>query len=232
MTAAARRLAVATLCFMQWGGTTPVTAQSRVRLLRPGTFLIAPPRILPNEQWFGLRHASDQWTLIRVRPKIAPAQPICGDYATDISGGDVSDLLFLISGVPKMAEAPVMTAVQVPRFLHPGEAVTIGTDAAGSYSLEALGTAIREEADVVFVNYAFWVRHGRDRQRLITFERNTLGHPRQLIWAGDIDDDRRPDLLFDFGLGDVGHNFALYLSSARTGDQLVSRVASFSTPGC
>jgi hypothetical protein len=84
----------------------------------------------------------------------------------------------------------------------------------------------------VFVNYAFWVRHGRDRQRLITFDRNALGQPRQLIWAGDIDGDHRPDLLFDFGLGDVGDNFVLYLSPARTGDQLVSSVASFSTPGC
>lgn len=215
---------------MQWCATTPVTAQSRVRLLRPGTFLIAPPRILPNEQWFGLRHVGDQWTLIRVGPKITPAQPICGDHATDISAGDVGGLLFLISGVPNMAEAPVMTAVQGPRFLHPGEAVKIGADEADS--LEALGTAIREEADVVFVNYAFWVSHGRDRQRLITFERNTLDHPRQLLWAGDLDGDRRADLLFDFPLGDAGSNLVLYLSSARTGHQLVSRVASFSTPGC
>jgi hypothetical protein len=203
-----------------------------VRLLRPGTFLIAPPRILPNEQWFGLRHVGDQWTLIRVGPKITPAQPICGDHATEVSAGVDGDLLFLISGVPHMAEGPVMTAVQGPRFLHPGEAVKIGEDVADSYSLEALGTAIREEADVVFVNYAFWVRHDRDRQRLITFERNTLDHPRQLMWAGDLDGDHRPDLLFDFPLGDAGNNLVLYLSSARTGGQLVSRVASFSTPGC
>jgi hypothetical protein len=217
---------------MQWCGTTLVTAQSKVRLLRLGTFLIAPPQILPSEQWFGLRHVGNQWTLIRVRPKITPAQPICGDLAIDISAGDVGDLLFLVSGVPHMAEAPVMTAVQGPRFLYPGEAVMIGGDVASGYSLEALGTAIREEADVVFVNYAFWVRHARERQRLTTFERNTLDHPRQLIWAGDIDGDHRPDLLFDFPLGDVGHNFVLYLSSAGTGDLLVSRVASFSTPGC
>jgi hypothetical protein len=39
-------------------------------------------------------------------------------------------------------------------------------------------------------------------------------------------------LLFDFPLGDAGNNFVLYLSSARTRDQLVARVASFSTPGC
>ena len=84
----------------------------------------------------------------------------------------------------------------------------------------------------MFVNYTFWVRHGRDRQQLVTFERNVLDHPRQLLWAGDIDGDHRPDLLFDFPLGDAGNNLVLYLSSARTGDQLVARVASFSTPGC
>jgi hypothetical protein len=71
-------------------------SQSTVRLLRPGTFLIEQPRILPTEQWFGLRRAGDKWALISVAPKIAPARPICGDRATQISVDGGTDVLILL----------------------------------------------------------------------------------------------------------------------------------------
>ncbi len=78
-----------------------VHGQPSVRLLRPGTFLIEAPRILPTEQG-GLRRAASGWSLIRVAPKFAAAQPICGDRATLISvdgSGDIDrdarvDVLF------------------------------------------------------------------------------------------------------------------------------------------
>lgn len=232
MTAVVRRLTPVGLCVMQLCGPARADAQSKVRLLRTGTFAIAPPRILPNERWFGLQHVADQWTLTRSDPKIRPAKPLCDGHAVEISTGDLAGVMFLISGVNNMTEGPVTTTVQAPRVLLPGETLKIGGDTADSYSLEALGTATREQQDVVFLNYALWIRHGHDVQRLITFQRNALDNPRQLVWAGDIDRDRRPDLLFDFPLGDVGHNYVLYLSSARQGSQLVSRVASFSTPDC
>jgi hypothetical protein len=113
-------------------------------------------------------------------------------------------------------------------LLHPGEAVDIG----GGYSLEALGSAIREVGGIVFVNYTLWIRLGRDAQQVASFERNGLDNPRQIVWAGDLDRDARPDMLFNFPLGDVGHNYVLFLSSMRAGNQLVSEAATFSTPGC
>lgn len=203
-------------------------SQSRVRLLRPGTFLMEPPRVLPTEQWFGLRRAGDKWDLVRVAPKIAPARAVCGDRATQISVDGVEDVLILLTGVRNLSEGPVGAAIHRPRLLHPGEALDIGA----GYSLEASGRAVREVGGTVFVNYALWTRHGREAQRIASFERNSLDNPRQIVWAGDIDRDARPDLLFDFPLGDVGHNYVLFLSSTRGGDRLVSEAAAFSTPGC
>jgi len=112
--------------------------------------------------------------------------------------------------------------------LHPGEALEIGA----GYSLEALGGAIREVGGIVFVNYTLWIRHGREAQQVASFERNSPVNPRQIVRAGDIDRDARPDLVFDFPLGDAGQNYVLFLSSTRAGDRLVSQAAAFSTPGC
>jgi hypothetical protein len=209
--------------------------QPSVRLLRPGTFLIEAPRILATEQWFGLRQAASGWSLIRVAPKITPGEHVCREHATLISVDGSNDLLILLTGVRNVSEGPVTAAIDRPRFLYPGEAIDIGAGIAGSaerprFYLEALGSAVRENRDdVVFENYTLWISHGRERQQVASFERNVS---RQLVWAGDIDRDARPDLLFDFPMGDAGQNYVLFLSSLRARDQLVSEAASFSNPGC
>ena len=220
-------LAAGALAFLAFFVQRSVHGQSSVRLLRPGTFLIEPPRVLPTEQWFGLRRAADGWSLIRVAPKITLTPPICGDHATVISVDASNDVLILLTGVPNLSDGPIVAAINGPRFVYPGEQISIG----GAFYLEALGSAIREVGGVMFENYTFWILRGRERQRVASFERNSPDG-RQLLWAGDIDRDARPDLLFDLPLGDAGHNYVLFLSSMRAGDQLVSQAASFSTPGC
>ena len=230
------RIALNLLVFIAVFLQPPVGGQPGVRLLRPGTFLIEPPRILPMEQWFGLHQTASGWSLIRIAPKITAAQPICGDRATLISVDGSDDVLILLTGVPNLSVGPVTAAIERSRFLYPGEVIDIGAGIKGGaerprFYLEALGNAVRENRDdVVFENYTFWISHGRERQRIASFERNAGGH--QVVWAGDIDRDARPDLLFDLPLGDVGHNYVLLLSSLRASDQLVSEAASFLTPGC
>jgi hypothetical protein len=84
----------------------------------------------------------------------------------------------------------------------------------------------------VLTNYALWIRHQQESQLIATFPRNSPDHPRQVIWIGDLDRDRRPDVLFDFPLGDVGANYELFLSSAASDRQFLARVARFSASGC
>ena len=214
-----------------------VHGQPSVRLLRSGTFLIEPPRILPTEQWFGLHRTASGWSLIRVAPKITAAQPICGDHATLISLDDSNDVLILLAGVRNLSEGPVTAAIDRRRFVYPGEAIDLGGGIVGSagrprFYLEALGSAVREDrVDVVFENYTLFISHGRQRQQVASFQRNVLDG-RQVVWAGDVDRDGRPDVLFDFPIGYADQNYVLFLSSLRAGDQLVSEAASFSTPGC
>lgn len=198
-----------------------------VRLLRTGTFLIAPPRVPATEQWFGLQRTGDKWALIKVKPSIEPAKPICGDQAAEISVVNGSDVPILLTGLKRLSEGPVTSVVNNPRVLYPGERLEIGF----GFSLEALGTAIRETGGNVLVNYSLWIRHRQTFQQIASFKRSAFDNPRQLVWAGDLDRDERPDLLFDFPPGDVGANYVLFLSSLR-GNQLLAKAASFSTPGC
>jgi hypothetical protein len=207
-----------------------VSSQATVRLLWLGTHLIKPPLLQSHQQWFGLRHSGERWTLVKVAPQISSAKAICGDNATQISVDGVDGLLFLVSGVRNLSEGPVITTIDKPRFLFPGEAVVVGAGAGDNYTLEALGRAIREVADVVFTDYTLWLRHGPQTQRVAAFQRNTLDHPRQVVWAGDLNRDNRPDFLFNFPLGDAGNNYVLFLSSSE--GPLISRVATFSSPGC
>jgi len=209
-----------------------VHAQGQVRLLRPGTFLIDPPRLQASEQWYALHRAGDRRNLSRVVPTVRAAPPICGDRATQVSLAGVDGVLFLITGLQKLSEGPVVTTIAEPRFLYPGEEIDIGVRPQDGYRLEALGRAIREVGGFVLTDYTLWVRHRQQVHAVASFARATPDHPRRVVWAGDVDRDLRPDLLFDFPLGDVGHHYVLFLSSAATGEQLVSQVAVFSTPGC
>jgi hypothetical protein len=231
------RIALSVFAFLAVLIQPSLRGQPSVRLLRPGTFLVEPPQILPTEQWFGLHRTASGWSLTRVAPKITAAQPVCGDRATLISVDGSNDMLILLTGVRNLSEGPVTAAIDRPRFVYPGEVIDIGAGIAGRaerprFHLEALGRAVREVGGVVFENYTLWITHGRERQRVASFPRNGLDNPRQVMWAGDIDRDARPDVLFNFPLGDAGANYVLFLSSLRAADQFVSESASFSNPAC
>ena len=206
--------------------------QREIRLLRTGTFLIDQPRTDPSEQWFGLRKADSEWALVRVVPSIWAVEDACSGRATRISVDGATDFLVLIEGALKLAEGSVSATIHSPRFLYPGEGLDVGVRRHDGYTLEALGRAHREVGGVVFEDYQLWIRRRRQTQLIASFERTTIDNPRQLLWAGDIDRDARPDPLFNFPLGDVGDNYVLFLSSYATATELVSRVAQFSTPGC
>jgi hypothetical protein len=211
---------------------TPLWSQARVRLLRPGTFFIDPPPIRRSEQWLGLRRAENGWELVPVLPRVSVKEPTVGDRASRITVDVPGEVLFLISGVRGLTPGPVATAVGAPRFLYPGESVSLGQRQRDGHVLEALGAAVHEIGGPMLTNYVFWMRHGQASQAVARFERNSPDHGRRLIWSGDLDRDLRPDLLFDFPLGDVGENYVLFLSSAAAEGKFVARVASFATPGC
>src|SRR5688572_31541370 len=117
------RIALSVLAFLAVLIQPLLRGQTTVRLLRPGTFLIEPPRILPTEQWFGLHRAASGWSLIRVTPKITAAQSVCGDRATLISVDGSYDVLILLTGIRNLSVGPVTPAIDRPRFVYPGEVI-------------------------------------------------------------------------------------------------------------
>ena len=170
--------------------------------------------------------------MIPVTPRVRRVKPVCGDRATEISTDRKGDFAFLISGAPGVSEGSVTTTIPSARLLYPGESVDVSIRPRDGYTLEALGRAVRESGGVVFENYELWIRHGQQAHMVASFERNGPDHPRQIVWSGDLDGDLRPDVLFDFPLGDAGANYVLFLSSAGTRNQLVSQASTFATPGC
>ena len=205
-----------------------VPAQTGARLLRPGTFGIEPPFVAPTEEWLGLRERKGEWEVVRVVPQTKAGERVCGKPATQIIAEGEGRFIILFTGVENVSQGPVTTAVQAPRTIYPGEQIDIG----GGHLLEALGSAFRESGGVILVDYTLRVRRGEQSQLITSFDRSGLDNPRQILWAGDIDRDTRPDLLFDFPEGDVGHRYVLYMSNRAGQGPLVREVATFTAPGC
>jgi hypothetical protein len=220
------------LCLIGIALPLSVATQSKIRMLRPGTFMIAAPTLRSSEQWFALGRRGDAWELIKVVPKIIADKTVCSDQATRIVVDSTADVLFIISGIPNLSPGPITTVIGTPRFLYPGQWVSLNVQRADGVRLGAFGTAIDEGGEIIFTNYVLSVRRQDAVQVVAKFSRSALDNPRQIVWAGDLDRDLRPDLLFDFPLGDVGTNYELFLSTAATGNEFVRRVATFATPGC
>jgi hypothetical protein len=193
--------------------------------------MIDPPAISSTEHWFGVQGTGDRWTLVRVVPRVAPGKPIC-TRTTDISVEGHDEVLFLVAGLQSLSEGPLTATSFNNRFVYPGESVHLGGKERGSVYLQVFGNAAPEHHDAVFLNYMLQIRQGPVTQHVASFERRTLGNPPTLIWAGDLDRDGRPDLVLNLPVGDVGKRWELFLSSVRSGGDLVSRAATFSTPGC
>lgn len=203
-----------------------------VRLILPGTFFMAPPPIKTSEQWYGAFETDSSWSLRRVTVTAAPVKAICGDSATEIRADSAEQPRFLVTGASEFTDGELVTSFSGRRFLYPGESVSISWDPRVFYGIEALGRAVRETGGNIFLDYSLWFRHRQHFQRFASAARVGLDNPPELRWAGDLDRDNVPDVLFDVPTGDVGGRHLLFLSSRASGDELVAHVATFAFPGC
>jgi hypothetical protein len=214
-------------------GAEATQRSSTVRLLRAGTFLIQPPKIVADEQWFGVFGSGSSWNLLPVKVASEPAQPTCGSRAARISTNRSEQPLFLVSGIPGLAAGLIPTAVGERQVLYPGQFVGANVGRSGGYIAEALGTAVHEPGGAVLLEYALWIRQGPKEQRLVSEQRAGLDNPPEVVWIGDIDRDSRPDVLLNVPTGDVGARYLLFVSSmAETNGELVAQAATFAYPGC
>jgi len=84
---------------------------------------------------------------------------------------------------------------------------------------------------VTFADYALLLEHGTKSQELAELGLVEAAGP-NVVFAGDLDRDRRLDLIVDLRRSYVGHHFALFASSPTRRDSLVVKVAELLVSGC
>jgi len=190
--------------------------------------------------WYGV-FARDSGTVVeQIGLVVTRCVDVIVDEATDTTGycvatGSGETPLFLIGSRAPLAERlvrPLHATTQ--NWLTPGNVINIG-----DFTLAALGEITDEgdrmPYDLLTVNYRVRLYNDDDSSRsqtLVEIERLGADATPSVIWAGDLDGDRRTDLLLDITNHYNVRHLALFLSREAAPGELVKRVAELRTTGC
>lgn len=214
---------------------TPLAAQQNVQLLFTGDFLGERGWPATGESWLALYRTKPGLRLVPTKIKVDRVADACADSATKISADTTATPYLLIKGKAFRA-GPVDTAFAGNQFLYPGQSISVKFDKPEHwYSMLALGSAYARPGDIFFSDYRVQLS---DSQRpgagdvFLKFEQISLENTPKLQWAGDLDRDKRLDLLFQVPIGGYSKSYVLFLSSAASRSQLVKQVATFDVLDC
>jgi hypothetical protein len=215
-----------------------VTAQNKIEILRTGQFHGNEVTAATGEAWYGIFEVSGKFTLKQTTITVDTiADPIMDDQSgKQVSTSEKNDPLVLIKGIDLIETDSLPCSFSGKEFIHPGEDLNLGQYGQDYYSLTALGAYEMQNPkyprDGLFTDYRILLSASGVIQTIASFDRlGTDGVPR-LLWAGDLDHDRKPDLIMELTDHYNVSVTALFLSSQSKGDNLVSKVAVFRTVGC
>lgn len=127
-------------------------------------------------------------------------------------------------------------------FLYPGQSLNVTVtnwSIKNEFRVTAMGTAILKPGAyyVDYSNYVLQLSHGGPptgrRQVLMTIPEFGAGTSPQIVWAGDLDRDARPDFIVNRQKLYVYTDIALFLSSAAKDGEVVGLVAEWkASKGC
>ncbi len=135
----------------------------------------------------------------------------------------------MVRGSTAFRSGAVDTAFFGNRYIFPGEYVSFRLKAGEPFGFVAYGSAM---PDSPVTNYAIHMTIGPTRQVIAEFPIIDTDGPPQLLWAGDLDRDDKPDVLFDLTTSYADRLYVLFLSSHAAGEQLVREVGRFRVAGC
>ena len=214
-----------------------------LEILRTGTFHSHEVSDQQAGLWLGVFETSSGWEIRSIRVDIQRAfDPISNDSREDpstwtgwkVSTPDESEPLFLLRGLVDLEPGPLktlfvghtMVSPESPLFLgHPGSHV----------SLRAMGSRSDNGQQVSDYALSLWVGWGSEMrsQELVSARvADPVEDSIEVLWVGDLDQDRKPDLLLDTANHYNAVEYSLYLSSRAEGDELVRCVARFRSVGC
>lgn len=203
-----------------------------------------------SNEWFGIYKmgTSDDYELKKVQPILKPCHdPIFDSEEDSLSGREVTikekteTPLLLLSGLA-LSEGKLETSfINNPRCLYPGDYIRFNMNNK-EYALMATGTIEFDTAGRRLIPYIKNYKvllvesmyHQPVVQEIISIDQLYASEEVQpaVFFAGDIDRDGKPDLLYDLSTHYNVSNVTLFLSSKAAMGKLVKQVASWNTTGC
>lgn len=200
------------------------------------------------KEWFGLY--IDPYPVCevrRVRPMIKPCHDAFVDEDSSQQSGkeiflkDLSRPQLLIGGT-KLKEGKIKTAYLVnPRCIFPGDRISFHFNG-NEYSLMAIGQVMFDTTYNRMIPYVkgyrvYFVKNqyqNPEVQELFHLEKMYSSEEAQpsVFFAGDIDSDGKPDLLYNMSNHYNVSNVTLFLSSKAEQGKMLKMVASRNTTGC
>lgn len=219
------------------------SSKSEISLLRVGQFHGKEVSAQSGELWFGFYQTEKGFELIPSKISIELFNDRIFDDKDQKTGKKVSvdqpsEPLFLVKGLRNLKSGLVRTVFSGKKFLFPAESMTFKFGEKDYYVLAAFGEVKEREGgkpfDITISNYNIKVSHSpwEYSQVLISFDLLAMDGIPTLIWAGDLDEDGRLDLLMDVTNHYNLTVYTLFLSSPSESNNLLKKVAEFRTTGC
>ncbi len=209
------------------------------RILVTGEFHGSDIDSIDSRDWLGLFRIGSAFVLKQVNVHDRICRDPIVDGSDDSTGVSITvdaeeKPNILIKTKNKLRTGLVTTYYSEKNQIAPGDYVPFS-----KYSLAATGEitdeGFRHPSDLLIQNYELKLfRHENDnpRQVLVHYDRLAYDGIPSLIWAGDLDGDRKPDLIMDITNHYNVTYYALFLSSEAEPGQMVKMVAELILRGC
>jgi hypothetical protein len=214
----------------------PIKAQGgtsiSVALAAPGQRVSGTAWGSSEQLWLVLVKGSKGSRLESVVPRAIPVQDPCtGPDTTLALGRPIEGEPLILLASEALAPGRLESAWAQPRFLYPGESVPLRLGDQW-FSLTAYGRAVPGPHDTFMEDYRLILSQGSTSDTIAAFRRFGLEGRPEILWAGDLDRDRKPDLLADLTTHYAGNRLVLFLSGGAGSDHLVRVAGRLDLPGC
>lgn len=196
-----------------------------------GVFYGDGPWAKASGQWLLLGERNGGFELQEVVATVSRITPVCGDLAFSVDVPSAQPRMPLIRAFPALQSGPVVTAFAGSRFLLPGDTLhlPLGTE---HWNLHAFGTARTMTVsgglgEAEFVDYQIQMTGRARLAPVFTIARLDNDRPPRILWAGDLDRDKVPDVFYSHSRRHV-----LMLSGNAGDGRFLTEAASFEIMDC
>jgi len=221
----------------------PVDSTLPVKIIRLETFHSDEIEENYNKKvWFGLFKNNNDYSLAETTVSFKRVNdPIIDENEEGKTGWEVSarakdSCLILIEKLPYFIDGNI-SSVKIPENIYPEESFKFSYKNV-EYTLFATGKKKKEQPDsdwIVVSNYKLYLKtvvDGKEITELLVAKKNFDDQMIKVIFAGDLDDDNKLDLIIDTASHYNVTSPTLYLSKPAEKGKAIKPVGVFVTVGC